>query len=172
MLNISEYGHRAWEDGTPLLTPAAVEYLGEVITPRFWVFEWGAGGSTVWFARHAGRVVSVEHQRGWYDKVADRLAEEGLQDAVRLHLVPLNSRAYAGLIKVYSLGTFDLVLVDGRARVACMTEARGMVKPGGMLVLDNADRVDRYARGIALLSGWKRVDFPDLWLTSIFIKPD
>jgi predicted O-methyltransferase YrrM len=44
-------------------------------------------------------------------------------------------------------GVFDLIVVDGRARVACLQAAVGHLAPDGLLVFDNAGR-DRYTSGI------------------------
>ena len=45
-------------------------------------------------------------------------------------------------------GTFDLVVVDGRARNACFHRALSRLAPGGVLVFDNVDR-QRYRDAIA-----------------------
>ena len=38
------------------------------------VFEYGSGASTIWLARRAGAVISVEHDTGWYRHVSDHVA--------------------------------------------------------------------------------------------------
>jgi predicted O-methyltransferase YrrM len=45
-------------------------------------------------------------------------------------------------------GQFDLVVVDGRARVACARRALPRLAPDGVLLLDNANR-DEYAPIVA-----------------------
>ena len=45
-------------------------------------------------------------------------------------------------------GTFDLVVVDGRARNACFHRALSRLAPDGVLVFDNVDR-QRYRDAIA-----------------------
>ena len=45
-------------------------------------------------------------------------------------------------------GSFDLVVVDGRARNACFHRAVSRLAPGGVLVFDNVDR-ERYRDAIA-----------------------
>jgi hypothetical protein len=54
--------------------------------------------------------------------------------------------------------SLDLVIVDGRARVACGLAAMAKVKPGGMLLLDDSDR-PRYARLREALTGWHGRDY-------------
>ena len=58
---------------------------------------------------------------------------------------------------------FDLVLVDGRSRLACLRAAINKVKLGGILMLDNSD-YSRYQSSlekvcIDLLSGWEKTEF-------------
>jgi hypothetical protein len=74
--------------------------------------------------------------------------------------------------------SFDLVLVDGRARVAAVRHAMPKVRPGGLLVLDDAER-PRYREAIVSLDGWTRRCFtgpggvsPNYWQTDVYLKPD
>jgi hypothetical protein len=50
---------------------------------------------------------------------------------------------YVKFIERYSDESFDLISVDGRARVSCFRAAIKKLKPGGMLILDNSER-NRY----------------------------
>lgn len=119
------------------------------------VFEYGSGGSTVWFSRQAGRVWSVEHDEAWHDEVASRV--EGANH-VTLRLEPpedgppgdygsakrpyRNKRFenYVRCLEEREPGSLDLLLVDGRAREACVRLGRDYVRPGGWLVLDDGYR--------------------------------
>src|SRR5690606_2632205 len=47
---------------------------------------------------------------------------------------------YVESVHDYPPGSFDVIVVDGRARNACLRAARKHVKPGGLIVLDNSDR--------------------------------
>ena len=60
----------------PWLTGAAASILTDWLRHNDTVFEWGSGKSTSWFAQHAARVISVEHDPKWYDAVGDRLAQD------------------------------------------------------------------------------------------------
>ncbi|MBI5865098.1 MAG: hypothetical protein HZB38_11445 [Planctomycetes bacterium] len=67
--------------------------------------------------------------------------------------------AYVRAIDQHPDATFDVILVDGRARPACIQHAIPKLKPSGWLVLDNADR-EHYQAAIRLLLGrWERRDF-------------
>ena len=117
-------------------------------------YEYGSGASTVWLARRFGEVHSVEHHRGFGEKMARELAAV---DNVTLRIVePTASSApavpslkedHGGLDfeeYVRSIedtdGDFDLVVVDGRAREACLAAAVPRLARGGIIVYDNSWR--------------------------------
>ena len=126
------------------------------------VFEYGAGASTVWLARRCGEVVSVEHDPAFAVVMEGLLAEV---PNARLLLrppapaarpvVPSAKEGYAGLDFTSYVGAidevdgeFDLVVVDGRAREACLARALPRLAGGGIVVFDNTRR-RRYRRAIA-----------------------
>ena len=41
----------------------------EIVQSHFYAFEWGCGGSTLWLAHRCKKVVTVEHDAGWFGKV-------------------------------------------------------------------------------------------------------
>jgi len=118
------------------------------------VFEYGAGASTAWLARRSGSVTSVEHHAGFAEFLGPMLSDFGHVDLRFVPAVPSpapatpsNRRGHAGLDFTDYVaaiddaeGQFDLVVVDGRARVACVRAALPRLAPGGMVLLDNADR--------------------------------
>lgn len=134
--------------------------------PKARVFEYGSGASTVWAARRAARVISVEHDAGWHPIVARRLAEYDNADLV---LIAPDTEVDAGYLSqkpgskgqsfrnyVTAIerqdGPFDLIVIDGRARVACLGQALGHLAPGGMIVFDNSGR-EEYRAALAGVAG-------------------
>jgi hypothetical protein len=125
-------------------------------------FEYGTGASTLWLARRCCSVHSVEHDSRWWPPLAERLSRIG-NVAARLVPPTPSSRpfypsrragwagfdfgAYVRAIRGGG-GPFDLVVIDGRARAACLIEALRHLAPDGLVVFDNADR-RRYAPAIA-----------------------
>ena len=110
----------------PWMHPSAVSYLGEILRPDFWVLEHGSGGSTLWLAERVACVVSVEHDPAW-------------REAVR-KLAPTNVTLVTAMD--YPANKFDLLLIDGERdkRGDYLMVAHKIVKPGGWVVLDNANR--------------------------------
>lgn len=168
--------HNQVLDDSPWLAPEAIlamdSFLASLDKPR--VFEWGAGGSSLWFAERAEWAISIEHDREWCEKTQRELTERALTN-IKLIERP-ESFCYAKEIVEYaeyvSDPLFDLVLVDGVQRNACVLAAVGGLKVGGWLVLDNTEREQEYADALSLLKDWERKDYQgDGFQTSIFIKP-
>lgn len=164
-------------DDMPWLQPRAVDWMQQYLIARqARVFEWGAGGSTLWFARNTASVLSVEHSRQWHGDVLSALQKQNnVALIVALTWIP-EGGGYWNFIHEFAF-TFDLILVDGILRNECIAAALPHLLPNGMLVVDNTERADEYAEGLALLKDWYRQDFSSEnalagdWTTSIFIKP-
>lgn len=184
----------------PWLAFDAILALQEKTTPGMRVFEFGSGGSTLfWLAKGAAQVVSVEHDPAWHRVVAARLAGKSQAD-LRLALpvaghppgdvadpalFQSDDEAFRGFsfegyvrqIDAFPDSHFDILLVDGRARPACIAHGARKVKPGGLLVLDNADRPYYLSRTAAYLADFDRKLFsgmtpvtPGLSTTAIFTR--
>src|SRR5262245_38432029 len=73
----------------PWLSTGAIDFSSNVLSRSSIVLEWGSGRSTLWFAKRAGRIVSVEHHPGWFETVKQKVDLQGLSN-VDLRLVPLD----------------------------------------------------------------------------------
>ncbi|SMR82084.1 Methyltransferase domain-containing protein [Aliiroseovarius halocynthiae] len=121
-------------------------------TPQARVFEWGSGASTVWLAKRASEVISVEHDVSWAKIVEPKLKD---YNHVQSILVPAQAEGmimsgkhgfegqcfdnYVDAINTV-VGGFDLIVIDGRAREACLEVAFRRLKPGGHILLDDFKR--------------------------------
>lgn len=149
----------------PWWTYGAITAVDEWISSRsapVRVFEYGSGASTVWLARRVEQVHSVEHHAGFVELMRPVLASHpnvSLQvvEPVRhpVPAVPSQKEGHQGLdfsAYVDSIdkvpGSFDLVVVDGRAREACLRAAVDRLATDGMIVFDNSRR-RRYRQAIA-----------------------
>lgn len=184
----------------PHLADGAIDALAAWAAPRcgclFRVLEWGSGDSTVWWAQRASEVRAIEHNVLWAQWGAQRLRAlhgAGLagdwQEVVLVGASDLDeddmtyqgidqqgrARDYRDYVHAdVGIDTYDVVVVDGRARNRCIERAirEDLVEPGGLLVLDDSQR-ERYAEGIAAVPAtWARVDYPGLsWTTTIWTRP-
>ena len=164
----------------PWIVPAAVGWLRRRIRGDWAVLELGAGRSTAWLARRAGRVLSFEDNEHWLAETRDRLEGMGAE-GVQLRHLPVE-RFAAEVARLDDEG-FDLVIVDflespAAERVEAVRFARPKVKPGGYLLLDDSDRPG-YAGAYELLDGWRERRFvgvkdgwPEVCETAIFRRPN
>jgi hypothetical protein len=128
------------------------------------VFEWGSGASTLWLAGRSASVHSVEHDAGWATALTPRLPAN--VDLTVVSPVPtptpvigsakpghagLDFSSYVAAIDAVD-GLFDVIVIDGRAREACLRRAVGRLAPDGLIVFDNVDR-QRYRDAIGALGG-------------------
>jgi hypothetical protein len=119
------------------------------------IFEYGAGASTLWLAKRAERIDSVEHDTSWAQSVKGMLAKT---DNAKLHVVPptaatadttvrsgrvghtdLDFANYVSTIDEVG-GPFDLIVVDGRARIDAFRRALDHLADDGVVVFDNIKR--------------------------------
>ena len=121
----------------PWIAYDAIEILKDFLAQDSRVLEFGSGMSTVWYAKHAGEVCSVEDYRPWYDKVKKNLE--------RQHLGNCNYHFAENVLDYITFMSndeclFDLIMVDGSMRSACIENSIKLLKPGGVLYLDNSDK--------------------------------
>lgn len=172
-------------DEQPWITFPAMRFLRRIVSRQSKVFEYGAGGSTLFFAKRVSELVTVEHDAQWLDKTAAYVRERP-KFAWRAHLEPpflaagetvgtadgyhygssdpayanMSFERYARCIERYDRKYFDVILIDGRARVGCFKHALNHVKSGGYIGLDNAEREQyRHVESEARALGYRIMDF-------------
>jgi predicted O-methyltransferase YrrM len=163
----------------PWIVPAAVGWLRRRIRSDWLVLELGAGRSTPWLARRAGRVVSLEDNEFWHGWTRERLEQEGLAN-VDLRLRPVET--FPSEIESFEDPAFEIVVLDFLeapvvTRIDALKPAMKKVRPGGYLLLDDSDRPG-YAEAFALLAGWRFRKFigvkdgwPEACETGVFRHP-
>jgi hypothetical protein len=132
----------------PWLGEAAIRFLEAWLRPTDVGIEWGSGRSTAWIAARVARLTSVEGDAQWHRVVSARLAERHLAHVVDYRHVPCGhgeqdepqAHPYAGVAEEMPDESLDFAVVDGMIRETCMRVALPKIKPGGLLVLDNANR--------------------------------
>jgi precorrin-6B methylase 2 len=146
--------------GSPLpwMTYPAIEFIRKRVKPDMSVFEYGSGGSTIWWANQVREVISVEHDRAWFEKVAKDVGSRAL--VYQIDLIP--GGGYSGAIQKFD-NRFDVVVVDGRDRVNCTKNCLQALKSTGIIILDNSDRPE-YAEAFEFLhsNGFRHIEFVGL----------
>ncbi len=180
-------GRNSVADRLPWMTFRAIEAIEQIATKEQNVFEWGSGGSTLFWADRCKSVVSVEHDAGWFGTVNDLLLAEHTPNAEYLLVEPENDplwerrsirnntdcisydkasrgksfRKYVYAINDYPDAFFDIIVVDGRSRQCCIHTAIPKLKSGGYLILDNSERKRYLESNRELLdpARWERRSF-------------
>lgn len=137
----------------PWWTKKAIKFLEDFLKkkPDAKVLEFGSGGSTLWLSKLTKHLVSIEHNIEWYDQVGFNLSQgDSVYNPVDLRLLSL---PYDTVCQEFADEFFDLIIVDGRNRVRCLEASLRMVKRGGILMLDDAQR-EYYQRAHFLLQDW------------------
>lgn len=147
------------QNKTPWMTVPAIKLLESYVFPGTNVFEYGSGASTLFFGSKGAKVTSIEHDSVWCQIVKEKLIQEDFNKVSIILKEPKKSYSFDGVfskkdknylqcdyteyaraIKKFDDQFFDIVVIDGRVRVACLEEALPKLKKGGLLVFDNGDR--------------------------------
>ncbi len=115
------------------------------------VFEFGSGASTIWLARRAAKVTSVEDDHDFFKTVSEikpsnvnyhlHQADTAFDAKYEASRHDLRGQSYKNYVTALTSNRelHDLIIIDGRCRQRCMEIAPLHLKPGGAILLDNSD---------------------------------
>jgi len=121
---------------------AEEDFLFSHLTKNMEVLEWGSGSSTIAIAKRVKEVTSIEHDRAYF-----KILEAKKIPNVNLYFVNRNQIEKNGHDGTYAdykdyieypkrlKKKFDLIFVDGRARVECAKIAVSLLKPNGVILI-------------------------------------
>jgi len=169
---------------SPWLVFDAIDYIKPRLFKGMNVFEYGSGGSTLFWIYYGANVVSIEYDPQFYKFMKKKLLPNKSMD-YRL-IIPDIADHYDEFFdlsnpeKYYSSDTtfhnydffnyvtqidafpdesFDLILIDGRARPACIKHSVNKVKIGGLIILDNSDRDYYLINNEKCLENFSKIEF-------------
>jgi hypothetical protein len=122
---------------SPWLTRDMVKILSSWIQNSDCGLEWGSGRSTLWFAKRCGSLISIEHDKTWYDKIRSQMERENIHN-VDYRLVK-GEPEYISVARSLANCSLDFCLVDGIARDECALAVLPLLRPGGIMILDNSN---------------------------------
>ncbi|MAF36929.1 hypothetical protein CL622_07465 [archaeon] len=129
-------------------------FLLEHLNPSVDLLEYGSGGSTVLLQDKVNSITSIEHDRAWYEEIKTKIT-----DTVNYYHVPpnnndweeqydknnrKNSKGDDGSFEDFAEYVtfplklnkkFDIIFVDGRARLACTFMSTFLLKDNGKLFI-------------------------------------
>lgn len=150
--------------GVPWWTYRAIDVVDAWLVNRpgpVRVFEYGSGASTIWLADRVDEVISTEHHAGFAEAIRPALAAHPTITFRVVEPVTTPSPAigsakpghqgmdFSGYVHAIDdvPGIFDVIVIDGRAREACLVVAAHRLAPDGLIVFDNSHR-GRYRTAI------------------------
>jgi hypothetical protein len=145
------------ELGLPWISFGAIRFLEKFLQPGMRVFEYGSGGSTLFFAARCERTVSVEDNENWARRVRDRLGEAQNVDLI-VGATPkirygTDGRPFeqgdftaSGYLRAINGLNPDVVLIDGSEdwglkptrRSICFHHVEPTMKAGAIIILDDS----------------------------------
>ncbi|MCX7049579.1 MAG: SAM-dependent methyltransferase [Candidatus Sumerlaeota bacterium] len=156
----------------PWYTYPAIEFLDKLNLSDKTIFEYGSGFSTLYWAKRAKSVITIEDDKVWFDKISPQVPPN-----TAIHLITDMDRYAAAPRQTPGPGgKYDVIVIDGKERYSCAQVAVSCVNDDGFIILDNADW---FPNTVNFLSnaGMIRVDMIGLgpinaytWNTMFFLK--
>ena len=147
-------------DGNPIpwYTYPAIEYLAQFDYSDKLVFEYGCGNSSLFWAKRAQKVISIEDNPKWFDKWMHSFDAPNLEVRWRDEGEIYEKAIFEDDQK------YDVIVVDGKRRAECAQCAVEALAKGGMIILDDSDRINtslEYKNAVAALkkANLLQVDF-------------
>lgn len=162
ILKIRYYFFRKFNNPCPWLSPSSVRFLKNYLTNEMVGLEFGSGISTLFIAPKVKQLISVEHNKEWFEMISIRFKNEGITNVdYRFiaqndpHLftdktfemtnklgfeVRIDYVNYYMTVESIPDNSLDFLLVDGRARPECLYYALPKMKKNGLVILDNSER--------------------------------
>ena len=143
----------------PWLTYPAISFLSDrlSINNDISLFEYGSGNSTIYYSLRVKKVIAVEHNKEWFDKIKNRLNKNA--EIIFKEVDEDRDGDYSRTIKSTN-EKFNIVIIDAEERVNCIKNCCDSLTEDGVIILDDSERKE-YTDGIEFLSrkGFKRLDF-------------
>lgn len=177
----------------PWIPIKAKLWLDKTLRPDMILYEYGSGISTLYFSSKVKKVISIEHDKNWYNNINNKLLKKKVNNCEYFLIEPeyidaekskpskiiyMSSlkkyskslfRKYVESIDKYPNNYFDLVFIDGRARMGCILRSINKIKLDGYLVLDNSDE-KKYKLANKLLKRYEKLDFFSIAPSNPYLK--
>jgi len=134
----------------PWIHRDVTNFLQEKIDKNTKILEFGSGNSTIYFSKLTNNLISIEHNKDWYNKIKPQLNSSVkyiLSYVDYVPHLPTDKKFYncdtieelleADIPDEY----FDIIIIDGIDRVNCAYGSVNKLKKGGVLILDDSNRI-------------------------------
>jgi hypothetical protein len=117
----------------PWFSYPAIEYLKTLDLSAAQIFEYGSGGSTLFFEDRCQTIVSIEQNPHWLQRL------EAISSGKAHFKLRQTVGSYADSI-LEEETQYDLIVIDAipEYRAACVSNSLARIAPGGIIILDDA----------------------------------
>lgn len=120
------------------MTDQEIKFFDNFFKPHMWVFEWGSGGSSLWWSPQVARWNSVEHDKDWFEI----LEQHTIPRNCKIHFMPLDrEQEYINFPQYYlEFNKINIFIIDGRLRLKCREMLTKNMRPGQLLFVHDSIR--------------------------------
>lgn len=139
----------------PWIPFSAISKLNTIIKSDWKVLEIGAGMSTLWLSNRAEKVISIEADLDWYNKLSTIISDRKISNIdLQYKWIGEDMADFSNFPDNY----FDLIYIDGGPREWCCNSAKAKIKKGGYIYLDNSDNQSLSENGADVLRAFVNND--------------
>lgn len=153
----------------PWYTYPFVDFLDCLDLKKKKVFEYGSGNGSLYFAKKAKKVVTVDHDEFWSNKIKAKKIKTLKSYCFEVKKDYINSIDDIG-------GKYDIIVIDGKYRLPCANLSVKHLNKNGFIILDNSDWYRQTAKFLRS-KGFNQIDFTGFgpinyyaWTTSLFLN--
>jgi len=150
----------------PWYTYPAIEYLLSIDLSEMDVFEYGCGNSTEFWSKVARKVISVEDNEEWYNKLISKSIKNSQIKLIK------EKDSYVSSVKDIDA---DICVIDGSYRLSCSKAIQD--REYIMVILNNSDWHTAARNTLDTYKCYVRIDFNGFgpknsytWTTSIYLN--
>ena len=153
------------------------------------LLEYGSGGSTVYFSKKVKKLIAVEHDPYWVQKVSENLKNEEINNVSLIYAKPNQPfelgetpktqrqiefydyiRAPDFITKNIPEFSYDVVFIDGRARIECAKYIFPFLHKDSVVILHDYKGRQRYR---AILEWYDEIDKIDIGCSAqVLVRKD
>lgn len=158
----------------PWVTYPFIDFITPRLNKDFELFEFGSGNSTLFYSKYVKKVITVEHNKNWYEKVKSKLPGNA-----EIIYQTLEGTGYEKAALAYEM-MFDIIIIDAEKRVECLKNSLSKLNATGVMILDDSDRTE-YSEAFSFMEakGFRSLDFwgisPGFFnrkATTVFYRPN
>jgi len=159
----------------PWIVKEAISFLLDLINKDMIGLELGSGSSTFWFSKNIKKIISIENDEKWFNYMNKLIYENNIEN-IELILKKCKMCDFSKIKEDTEITSeyidysniilenkdFDFIFIDGVARSLCILNAIEILKPGNLLIIDNAERINYESAISKIPNNWIRYEFQNI----------